>query len=153
MDKINWCKKQAKGLKLIEPNENLAKAYFKKAKSSLNMLSSAIEKKELEWIVSTAYYARYFAVYALFMKNGIKCEIHDCTIKAFRDLFEIKNMAEELEIAKKYRIKLQYYVSEDIDADLIIDNAKKAYEFVVKMEDYVEGFKKIEEIRERFMEL
>ena len=144
MNKTNWCKKQARGLKLIEPNSNLAKAYFKKAKSSLNMLSSAIEKKELEWIASTAYYARYFAVYALFMKNGIKCEIHDCTIEAFRYLFEIENMAEELEVAKKDRVELQYYVSEEIDANLIIDNAKKAYEFVVEMEDYVVRFIKIE---------
>jgi uncharacterized protein (UPF0332 family) len=35
---------------------------------------------ETEWTATTAYYARYFALYALLMKIGAKSEIHDCTI-------------------------------------------------------------------------
>ena len=35
MDKIKWCLKQKNGLELVEPNEELAKAYIKKAEDSL----------------------------------------------------------------------------------------------------------------------
>ena len=48
MDKLSWCKK--KGVVLVDPNENLSQAYIKKARNSLNMLTSALEKKEYEWI-------------------------------------------------------------------------------------------------------
>ena len=35
MDKIKWCLNAKNGLELIEPNENLTKAYLKKAEDSL----------------------------------------------------------------------------------------------------------------------
>lgn len=41
---ISWCLKQKRGITLEKPNDNLCSVYIKKAKSSLNMLSSAIEK-------------------------------------------------------------------------------------------------------------
>lgn len=46
-----------------------------------------------------SYYAKYFAVYALFCKIGLKCEIHDCTISLFRYLFgsEAPELASEFE--------------------------------------------------------
>ncbi len=69
---ILWCLEQNRGIKIEEPNNNLSKVYIKKAKSSLNMLDSAIEKEEVEWISTTAYYARYFSFYALLQKIGIK---------------------------------------------------------------------------------
>ncbi|MGM5488712.1 MAG: HEPN domain-containing protein [Nanobdellota archaeon] len=94
MDKLAWCRK--KGIKLIPPNENLAQAYLKKAYSSLNMLTSAIEKKEYEWMASTAYYARYFAVYALMMKCGIQSEIHDCTLHIVQKLFRLHDTYKKL---------------------------------------------------------
>ena len=69
---IIWCLKQARGIRLEGPNNNLCKAYIKKAISSLNMLESAMEKDEIEWICTTAYYAMYFAVYALLQKCGVR---------------------------------------------------------------------------------
>ena len=51
------------------------------------MLESATEKDEIDWISTTAYYARYFAFYALLQKCGIKSEIHDCTISLMSFLF------------------------------------------------------------------
>lgn len=62
---VEWCFKQKRGIKIEEPNDNLCDVYIKKAKSALNMLSSATEKKEVDWITTTAYYSRYFAFYAL----------------------------------------------------------------------------------------
>jgi uncharacterized protein (UPF0332 family) len=40
-----------------------------------------------EWTVSASYYAKYFSVYALLSKIGVRCEIHDCTIALFGYLF------------------------------------------------------------------
>jgi uncharacterized protein (UPF0332 family) len=149
MDKIKWCKKQTKGIRFVEPTENISNAYLKKARSSLNMLSSAIEKKEFEWIASTAYYARYFAVYSLLMKCGIKCEIHDCTLSIIRDVFKLEKIYEELDKSKKLRVNLQYYVSSEVDEKEIIDSSRKAYDFVLEMEDIISTFNDIERIRNK----
>jgi uncharacterized protein (UPF0332 family) len=43
-------------------------------------MTAAAKINETDWILTTAYYARYFALYALLTKIGIKSEIHDCTI-------------------------------------------------------------------------
>src|SRR3989339_1698255 len=83
----SFCLKKTEGLKLIDPNERLVEVYKKKSRSALNMLESAKEKQEDEWILDTSYYAKYFIVYALFTKVGIKSEIHDCTIFALNSLF------------------------------------------------------------------
>ena len=77
---IVWCLKQKRGIWIVQPNENLTRAYLKKAASALNTMNAALEIGEPDWITTTAYYARYFALYALLMKIGIKSEIHDCTI-------------------------------------------------------------------------
>src|SRR3990167_6240909 len=109
---ILWCLKQKKGIKLEEPNNDLCLVYVNKAKSALNMLSSAIEKNEMDWIVTTAYYARYFAFYAILQRCGIKCEIHDCTISLMKLLFVEDNRIEEkyhaeLQSAKSLRVDIQ----------------------------------------------
>ena len=77
---LSWCFKQKHGIRIIEPNENLTKAYLKKSISALNTMTATLQIKETEWIATTAYYARYFALYGLLMKIGVKSEIHDCTI-------------------------------------------------------------------------
>jgi len=45
MKKINWCKKQEKGVKLIEPNDNLSEEYFQNSEESLRVLKSITETK------------------------------------------------------------------------------------------------------------
>ena len=105
MDKIEWCLEQKKGIELVEPNDNLCEAYFKDANDSL----SGIENVKGMWRTVMAYYSCYFSFYALLMKVGIKCEIHDCTL-ALMGLFGF----DEKEITfvkklKKERINVQYY--------------------------------------------
>lgn len=51
-------------------------------------MTAALQIKETDWITTTAYYARYFALYALLMKIGVKSEIHDCTIAIAKLLAE-----------------------------------------------------------------
>ncbi|MFH1456205.1 MAG: hypothetical protein ABIF40_04620 [archaeon] len=38
MKTINWCRKQVKGIKLVEPNDNLSLQYFETAEESLKVL-------------------------------------------------------------------------------------------------------------------
>ena len=79
MSKINWCKKQKKGIKLIEPNDNLSEEYYQNAEESIKVLRSIEEVKSNMWLATTKYYNEYFAVYSVLMRIGIKCEINDCT--------------------------------------------------------------------------
>ena len=155
-ESINWCLNQKRGIKLEKPNDNLARTYVKKAKSALNMLSAAIEMDEIDWIATTAYYARYFALYALLQKCGIKSEIHDCTIKLLKFLFVDDLLSEELyqelKVAKQLRVDTQYYVADELDLTKIKQEAEMAREFVLKVEEVVDiiSLAQIEEIRKRF---
>jgi len=45
------------------------------------MVLREIKDKSNMWLATTKYYCEYFAIYAVLMKLGIKCEIHECTIK------------------------------------------------------------------------
>ncbi|MBU4352086.1 MAG: HEPN domain-containing protein [Nanoarchaeota archaeon] len=141
---VSWCWKQKRGIKLEEPNDNLCNVYFKKAKSSLNILESAIEKSEIDWITTTAYYARYFAFYALLQKCGIKSEIHDCTISLMHFLFVKEDLIEEhfyteLLLAKELRVDTQYYVTEEIDLNKLKEDSGTARSFVLRMEEVAEA--------------
>ena len=144
---IVWCCKQKRGIKLEEPNDNLCNVYIKKAKSSLNMLESANEKNEIDWISTTAYYARYFAFYALLQKCGIKSEIHDCSISLMHFLFVEENLIEkhfytELLLAKELRVDTQYYVTEDINLNKLKKDSETARNFVLKIEEIIEKLTK-----------
>src|SRR3989344_8078647 len=153
---FGFCFKKAGGLNLISPNENLVKVYKRKSRSALNMLQSAIEKKEDEWILDTSYYAKYFMVYALFMKVGIKSEIHDCTIFALKSLFVEEdiidnNTYEELEKSKDLRVGALYY-DKDFGKEEILKRAKTAPEFCLKVESILDKITKedIDKVRKKF---
>jgi len=155
----SFCFKKAGGLKLVSPNEGLVEVYKKKSRSALNMLESAKEKQEDEWILDTSYYAKYFIVYALFMKAGIKSEIHDCTIFALKYLFveegAISNdIYEELERSKELRVGALYY-DKDFGREEILKRAKIAPEFCLKVESILDKITKenIEKVRKKFESL
>jgi len=155
-DNYLFCFKKAGGLKLISPNERLVEVYKKKSRSALNMLESAKEKQEDEWILDTSYYAKYFIVYALFMKVGIKSEIHDCTIFALNSLFieegiVDKDIYEELEKSKDLRVGALYY-DKDFGREEILKRAKTAPEFCLKVESILDKMPKedINKIRDKF---
>src|SRR3989344_203842 len=52
MAKINWCINQKDGIKLVEPNSNLAEAYLKKAEDSLLSinLKQVFTNEEVEFL-------------------------------------------------------------------------------------------------------
>lgn len=151
MRKISWCKKQEKGIKMIEPNDNLSLEYYYNAEESLKVLKTIKETKSNMWLATTKYYIEYFAIYSLLMKIGIKCEIHDCTIaltKFFEDEGIIrKGVSKLLKEDKDLRIDNQYYLKNrpvNIDFD-------KLTEFILLIKDILDKLNrdKIIEIREK----
>ena len=70
MATIRWCKNQNRGIRLIEPNDNLFREYIETAEETLDVLKS-IKGKSKVWLATTKYYCEYFAIYSLLMKIGI----------------------------------------------------------------------------------
>ena len=155
MKKISWCKKQDKGIKLVEPNDNLSDEYYKNAEESLKVLRSIIETQSNMWIATTKYYIEYFSVYSVLMKIGIKCEIHDCTISLVKfledeDIINI-GISKILEKDKELRIDNQYYLKNkpvNIDFDNLSD-------FLLSIKNSLNMLdnNKIEEIRTKIQDL
>ena len=150
MAAIKWCKSQKKGIKLIEPNDNLFQEYIQTSEETLDILKS-IEGKSKVWLATTKYYCEYFAVYAVLMKIGIKCEIHDCTI-ALAGLLEEMNILPEgsltlLQHDKQLRIDNQYYLK---NRDVPVDYSG-IVQFVVTVKNTAIKLtsEQIKEIRER----
>jgi uncharacterized protein (UPF0332 family) len=128
---------------MVQPNENLTKAYLKKAISALNTMNATVQIKETDWITTTAYYARYFALYALLTKIGIKSEIHDCSIAIARLLAENGILGEDLvndiSNSKQVRIDTQYYVGIELNQASIKRNVENARKFVLEIEKVIEN--------------
>ncbi len=142
-DNVFWCFKQKRGIRIIEPNSNLTKAYLKKAISALNTMTAAFKINETDWITTTAYYARYFAIYALLMKVGVKSEIHDCTIAVARLLAQngllSQLMVDDIAQAKQTRIDAQYYVENELSHTEIRRTVDAARKFVLETEKIMEN--------------
>ena len=139
-EKILWCGRQKKGIKFGVPNENLCKAYLKKAETSLRSMQLNYQEKINEWAVDAAYYARYQVLYGLLQKCGITCEIHDCSLLLFRSLFLEyfdESLFTELETAKQQRIDLTYYTSKIVPEEAIKKNINSAPNFVLKLQEVI----------------
>ncbi len=154
MNKISWCKKQPKGIKLIEPNNNLSQEYFQNAEESLKVLRHIKETQSNMWLATTKYYIEYFAVYSILMKIGVKCEIHDCTISLINHLEDdlgLQDTSIRLEKDKELRIDNQYYLKNkpvDINLDDLAD-------FLLVIKNCLEKLdnEKIEKIRSQIEKL
>ncbi len=129
MVNLSWCKKQKRGISLIELNDNLSKSYLKEAHESFHAYFKNVGK----WKVITGYYSCYNAFYSILMKCGIKSEIHDCTIKLMSLFdFDKKDIA-FLEDLKSKRIDAQYYLKETkFQDDLKIKNFILKCELILK---------------------
>lgn len=155
MDKIEWCIRKKEGLRLAEPNPNLAKAYIKKSEQALKSMNANIAK---DWKISTAYYTTYFALYALLMRIGIKCEIHSCTIEFARQFLKEYFSKEDIEFVEeslKARINSQYYVNRTVPDLQYRNMIKLAPGFLVKCKSILNKLneKKINRIRKNFQKI
>lgn len=151
-EQILWCMQQKKGIKIATPNDNLCKTHIEKANIALKSMQANIQADLKEWIITTAYYAKYNAAYALLMKCGFKSEIHDCTIALVKYLFSGMLSAKAIsgfEKSKDHRISTQYYADKNITGEMIKADIETAPEFVLEVEKLIEGLTrgKIEGIR------
>ncbi|MBI2547757.1 hypothetical protein HYW21_00235 [Candidatus Woesearchaeota archaeon] len=131
-----WCKRQ--GMKLVEPNENLAEEYFRNAEETLRVTNLIKNSGSNMWLATQKYYTEYLAAYALLMRLGIKSEIHTCTIEVITLLEHEKilsfNFSKTLEYDKELRIDNQYYLkNRPVDFDgkklaAILLNVRKTLE-------------------------
>jgi uncharacterized protein (UPF0332 family) len=137
---LKWCLKQNKGIRIIKSSENLVRAYHEKSRNALKSMEINAEVGITEWAVSTSYYSKYFAVYALLAKIGAKCEIHDCTIALFDYLFSDsipEEVIKELKRSKEDRVEMQYYTREiNVDLEQLMKKAKK---FVLDIEKIIDS--------------
>ncbi len=113
MANLDWCKKQKRGIEIVEPNENLAKDYLESAEETLNLMR-VIDGKSNMWLATTKYYFEYFCIYSILIRVGIKCEIHDCTLLVCEFLEEndiVPGYFSKMLSEDKYRrIENQYYL-------------------------------------------
>lgn len=96
----------------MKPSDNLTTAFLGKSRNALKSMEINAKAGIVEWAISASYYARYFAVYGLLAKIGVKCEIHDCTIALFEYLFDdtvSTQLIQELRDSKRNRVETQYY--------------------------------------------
>lgn len=146
--RLKWCLKQRKGIRIIKPSENLIKAYQEKSRNALRSMDVNAREGITEWAISASYYAKYFAVYALLSKIGVRCEIHDCTITLFEYLFQHRLPPEilgELRKSKSDRIETQYYTRKiTIDLDQSMKDTKT---FILEIEKILDSLNKEETIQ------
>ena len=139
-DFLKRCWKQSHGISLVRPSNNLVQAYVRKSRNAVKSMELNFKEGITEWGISASYYARYFAVYALLQRLGIKSEIHDCTIALFKDLFRNmvpKDLISEFERAKADRVEAQYYTEQlVVNTEKIIEDTKN---FVLEIERISDG--------------
>ena len=149
MKKISWCKNQNKGIKLVEPSDNLSKEYYKTAEESLRVLKNIQNIQSNIWLATTKYYTEYFAFYSILMKLGVKCEIHDCTISLAdfleKEKINPKGTTKTLETDKELRIDNQYYLKNK-PVNIAFN---KISEFIISIKETLDNLskEKIEELR------
>jgi len=119
------------------------KAYQEKSRNALRSMDVNAREGITEWAISAGYYAKYFAVYALLSKIGVRCEIHDCTIALFEHLFQHRLPPEtlsELRKSKSDRIETQYYTRKiTIDLDQSMKDTKT---FILEIEKTLDRLNK-----------
>jgi uncharacterized protein (UPF0332 family) len=132
VNRLAWCAEINNGIALVDPNDNLASAYLKKAENALDAMHSVNPK---EWKISTGYYSLYFSLYAVLMKIGIHSENHICSLEVMRELLKEYFTNAEVEMidrARRSRIDCQYYTSGDVPDVLLAAMITDVPRFLVR---------------------
>ena len=145
-NKIEWCCMKKDGIRLVERNERVGNEYLKSA--SLDLLE--MKTSSLKWKNIQAYYSCYNSFYAILVKAGIKCEIHECSL-ALLDFFGFSNQEKDLvNNLKKLRTNVQYYLQKPEAID-----EKAVAGFVLKCQHIFNLISndEIENIRNKFQKI
>lgn len=106
---LEWCFRLRDGLRILQPNERLAKSYLEEAKLSLERAEKNFKDNDLLWATVVIYYAEYYALYSFLQRIGIKCENHFCSILA-ATIFLGEDKTKTINLHKDKRIDAQYYM-------------------------------------------
>lgn len=146
-NKLNWCFKIKDGLKIVEPNNRLSKAYLDQAKSSLLRAKKNFEDHDLLWTTVAIYYAEYYALYSFMQKLGLKCENHSCSIFVVGLLLG-QNKIKTINEHKGKRIDAQYYM--EVGQESKVENMlKESQVFIANFDELISNISdnKIKEYR------
>lgn len=134
MVSFDWCLKQKEGIKLVEPNPNLAQSYMRMSQEAIGTMNREI-KHNLTFAISACYYSQYYALYAIMRRIGVKCEIHSCSIEFMQKFLPDKYSSEDVSLVKqafKLRNLAQYYADQIISQDHYEPIMEKTADFVAK---------------------
>ncbi|MBU2497105.1 MAG: HEPN domain-containing protein [Nanoarchaeota archaeon] len=155
MKKTNFLNKLIKEgkLELVEPSEEVKKAYIKKSESNMGSAKILLNSNKLEESISLVYYSMYHLLTALLFKIGIKSENHLASIVLLKRLFNQNN--NEILTAKRERIDKQYYINFSITKEEVKDAIKKADIFNSEISDFISKLtnERIQEYRKTFKEI
>lgn len=151
--KLKWCLKIKEGIKIIEPNEELAKSYLKEAKDSLERAEKDFKDGDLLWATVVMYYAEYYSLYSFLQRMGVKCENHSCSILSVTALLG-ENKTKTINQHKDKRIDAQYYmkIGKKIEVGNMLNEAKI---FISMFEDLVSNLteEEIKSYKNKFKKL
>ncbi|MDP3728078.1 MAG: HEPN domain-containing protein [bacterium] len=116
--------KKEKKLQLVEPSEELSKAYTQKSQEYLQLAKLVIINKFYEAGTVNTYYSMYYISLALLFLNGIKSENHTATLILLKKLFDIDITT--IKQSKKDRIDSQYYLPDQQQKPINEQFAKQA---------------------------
>lgn len=137
MTKIAFLIKLAKEEKLqvVEPSEEIAKAYIQRSSESLSSAKTLLKIGNLRDAVALSYYSMYHYLLAVLFRIGIKCENHAAAIILLKEVFGIDNIV--ISKAKSERVDKQYYVDfsvNQLEADKTI---KIAENFIAEIHNLI----------------
>ena len=126
--KLKWCLKQ-NGIQIINKKEHLSISYMQEADKTLeNMFIT-----KGNWKIIIAYYACHNALNSIFLKCGIRCKIHSCSI----ELMELFKFSQEdikyITKLKQMRIETQYYLKQNK-----LKDENKVKIFIIKCKKIIE---------------
>ena len=136
MNKIKWCFSLKNGLKIVEPNEEIALSYLGEAEKTLSKIKNLIEEDDFVWASVRIYYCAYYSLYSLLQRIGVKSENHDCSIWLVKRLLD-KDFIEDIISFKEDRINSQYYLK--------TGQKEKLFGFYSKVKNFYLDFREIVE--------
>ncbi len=138
-----------KKIQIVEPNENVKKAYLERSLESITSARTLYKINNLKDAVALTYYSMYYSLLALLFRTGIKCENHTGTILLLKEVFNINDT--RIEKAKKERVDKQYYVDFTVTKEEVQEMIRTAEEFNAEILDFAEKLnnEKIENYRKK----
>lgn len=138
---------------LVEPSEEMKRAYLETSRKDFVAAKILLEQNLPDKAVPHVYYGVYNLVLALLFKTGIKCENHTTSIFLLKDLFGLDNSF--MELAKKKRVDVQYYIDVSLTKKDVYDLISQAEGFRDILLDFISKLTKdsINLYRNKFIKL